>query len=152
MTPIVPLFATVNGKRKGRVRAIRSRLPTALAGFVGSIVFATVAAASTPLMSWMGETLDPTASLPVQRASEALAAPLSAPEADGRARGRSSCDSCGFVESVRQLEPVGNMPAAYEFTVRLRDGSSRISSIANTARWRVGDRIMLIGGAKPSAL
>jgi hypothetical protein len=147
MTPILPLVATVTGRAKG---SVRSRLPVGLTGFVVSIVFATVAAASTPLMSWMGGPIDPEASLPVQPAAQAPAAPLAVPGAEGRPRSRSSCDSCGFVESVRQLEPVGNRPASYEFTVRLRDGSSRISSSANTAGWRTGDRIMLIGGTTPS--
>jgi hypothetical protein len=36
--------------------------------------------------------------------------------------------------------------------VRLRDGSIRPSSSANTARWRPGDRIVLIGGVKSTAL
>lgn len=36
----------------------------ALTCFVASIVFATVAAASTPLLSWMGEPADPAAALP----------------------------------------------------------------------------------------
>ena len=150
MTPILPLLATVNGKPTGRVGAIRSRLPVALMCFVVSIVFATVAAANTPLMRWMGEPGDPAASLAAQPASEAAAVPPVAPEGESRARGRSSCDSCGVVESVRRLEPAGDMPASYECTVRLRDGSIRTSSIANTARWRAGDRIMLIGGLKPS--
>ena len=41
------------------------------------------------------------------------------------------------------------MPESYEFTVRLRDGSIRVSSDASRAKWRAGDNIMLIGGTNP---
>ncbi len=100
----------------------------------------------------MGQAADPAASLPAPSESDGAAVPLAAPAVEVRGRRRSSCDSCGVVESVRRLEPVGDTPVTYEFTVRLRDGSIRTSSIANTARWHAGDRIMLIGGVKSAAL
>ena len=78
--------------------------------------------------------------------------PPVAAEVERRIGRRSACDSCGVVESVRRLEPVGDLPASYEMNVRLRDGSIRTSNIANTARWRAGDRIMLIGGVQSAAL
>ena len=53
----------------------------------------------------------------------------------------------GVVEAMVRTEAAGGVPAAYEFTVRLRDGSSRVSSDANPGKWRIGDHIMLIGGA-----
>jgi len=152
MTATPPLIARADGKPAGTAAAIRSRLPMALTCFVASIVFATVAAASTPLLSWMGEPADPAAALPAQALADSAAVPLAAPAAEVGGRGRSPCDGCGVVESVRRLEPVGEQPAAYEFTVRLRDGSIRTSSSANTARWRAGDRIMLIGGARSAGL
>jgi hypothetical protein len=43
-------------------------------------------------------------------------------------------------------DAVGALPATYEFTVRLRDGSTRLSSDASQSNWRAGDAIMLIGG------
>ena len=141
------LFATANGKAATRAGAIRSRLPMALGCFAVSIVFATVAAASTPLMSWMDGPGEPAAPL-AQPAPPADATLEAAPEV--RARSRWSCATCGIVESVRRLEQGADLPASYEFIVRLRDGSQRTSSIANTARWRAGDRIMLIGGPGPS--
>jgi len=124
-----------------------AHLPTALACFAVAIVFATVAAASMPLMSWMDEPGDGMAS---PRGEPAVAS--AAPEGEPRSGRRTPCGSCGVVESVRRLEPVGNLPASYELNVRLRDGSMRTSSIVNTARWRVGDRIMLIGGVKSAGL
>jgi hypothetical protein len=71
------------------------------------------------------------------------------PEGGGRARLRSRCEGCGVVEDIRRVEPEGALLPSYEFTIRLRDGSSRVSSDASMARWHIGDSIMLIGGAKP---
>jgi hypothetical protein len=124
-----------------------SHLSTALACFAAAIVFATVAAASTPLISWMDEPVDGVA-LPQVLASPTL---REREHRTGTGR-RSPCDSCGVVESVRLLERVGNLPASYEVNVRLRDGSLRTSNIANPARWRAGDRIMLIGGIQSAGL
>src|SRR4051812_20936672 len=41
---------------------------------------------------------------------------------------RTRCPGCGFVQSIRQVEATGLEPAAYEFTVQMRDGSVRTSS------------------------
>ena len=152
MTPNLRFPASVNGNPERKAGALAARLPMALTGFVASIVFATVAAASTPLISWMGGAADPVDSLPAQLASEDAAVPPAAPAAEVRSRSRSSCASCGVVQSVMRLEQAGDRPASYELTVRLRDGSIRTSSISNTARWRAGDRIMLIGGVQPLSL
>lgn len=59
---------------------------------------------------------------------------------------RSRCPGCGVVEAIRPLPPVGGVPAGFEFTVRLRDGSIRTSTTPSPTSWRVGDRIILIGG------
>ena len=149
MTQILPLLVKANRRRSGGVPATRSWRTAALACFVAAVVFATVAAASTPLMSWMQGQADLAPPTPVQRETDD-GAPAVAPEGAARSRGRAACAGCGFVESVRRLEQVGDLPASYEFIVRLRDGSRRTSSIANAAQWRAGDRIMLIGGPGPS--
>ena len=70
---------------------------------------------------------------------------------DLRARLRGTCDSCGVVQAIRRVEHGGILPASFEFTVRMRDGSMRTSSDASAANWRVGERIMLIGGATARA-
>ena len=63
---------------------------------------------------------------------------------------RQRCETCGVVESIRRIEPVGEIPGSYEFTVRLRDGTTRTSSSATATTWHTGDRVMLIGGAPAS--
>jgi hypothetical protein len=52
----------------------------------------------------------------------------------------------GVVEAIRRVEHGGAVPASFEFTVRMRDGTTRTSSSASASKWRSGDRIMLIGG------
>jgi hypothetical protein len=96
MISALPLLATVNGSPAGKAGVFRLRLPMALACFAAAVALATVAAASTPLLSWMDQ------------------------PGDG--------------------------------AIGLRDGSLRTSNVANTARWRVGDRIMLIGGVQSAGL
>lgn len=59
---------------------------------------------------------------------------------------RGRCPTCGFVVGIRELQPAG-----FEFTVRLRDGSLRISHAASRGSWHIGDAVMLMGGAGVSA-
>ena len=148
MNPI--LLATAKSKTTMRGEAIRFRWAAASACFAASVVFATVAAASTPLLSWIDGSAEPAAAVSAQPATQSDAALPAVPEGQTHRRNRSSCDACGVVESVRRLEQAGNLPASYEFIVRLRDGSRRTSSVASAAGWRAGDRILLIGGAAPS--
>ena len=61
-----------------------------------------------------------------------------------------ACASCGSVESIRHTDPATGLPI-YEFTVRMRDGSARESSETKPGRWRAGERVLLIGGAKARA-
>jgi hypothetical protein len=60
---------------------------------------------------------------------------------------RARCSGCGVIESIRPLAPLEGEPAGFEFTVRLRDGSLRTSTSTGKASWRVGDRILLLGGS-----
>lgn len=60
-----------------------------------------------------------------------------APPADAAPRG-SRCGECGVIESTRE----GG------FTVRLQDGRSMALVDTYASRWRAGERIMLIPGAK----
>ena len=80
----------------------------------------------------------------------AAALPAAAEEPAPRARSR--CTTCGVVEAIRRIDHGGSTPASFEFTVRLRDGSTRTSTTASASNWRSGDRIMLIGGASVSKL
>ena len=65
--------------------------------------------------------------------------------------GRTRCRGCGFVQSIRNIEAAGLVPASYEMTVRMRDGSVRTSSSASAGSWLVGDRIILVGGPQITA-
>jgi hypothetical protein len=60
---------------------------------------------------------------------------------------RARCEGCGTVEAIRAVDGVEDQPATYELTVRLKDGSIRTSISATAAQWRVGDRIIVMGGA-----
>lgn len=92
-----------------------------------ALVFSSVATASVP-SAWLNG--------PAPAADEQVVAPT-----------RSNGASWGVVEAIRRVEHGGSLPATFEFTVRLRDGSTRISSTASASKWRSGDRIMLLGGA-----
>jgi hypothetical protein len=111
-----------------------------LPGLAAAVVFSTLAMANVPSTGWWQEAVP-----------EELPA-VSAPIREGKAaRMRAACEACGVVETIRRFEPVGEQPAGWELTVRMRDGSSRVSSIASSAKWHIGDRIMLIGGAPAPA-
>jgi hypothetical protein len=56
------------------------------------------------------------------------------------------CEGCGTIETITRIDD-GAQPAAYAFTVRMRDGSARRSSEWPRGRWREGDHVILIGGA-----
>lgn len=72
-----------------------------------------------------------------------LAAPPLADDRSDVRRGR--CATCGFVVGIREVPPAG-----FEFTVRLRDGSVRISKSASRGTWHIGDPVMLMGDATAS--
>jgi hypothetical protein len=128
-----------------RATALRLAVPTSwsptLVWIAGIAVCLLVALATLPRAAWADEAAPVTDTPPA-----ALALVNAAPAPAARIRAR--CEFCGVVETIRLLEPVGNLPATYEFTVRLRDGSSRVSTVAGdtATAWTVGDAIMLIGG------
>lgn len=80
----------------------------------------------------------------VHASSEAADAPSRAVAARSRIR----CIGCGVVEDIEPLALVADRPAQFRFTVRMRDGSVRVSRGVGRARWMVGDRIMLMGGGQ----
>lgn len=84
-----------------------------------------------------------------QVAVEAPAGPVVVSEA-APLRDR-SCSTCGFMHAIRRTDPATGQPS-YEFSVRMRDGSTRESNGATVGRWIEGDRVMLIGGAAARAL
>jgi len=125
--------------------------PGALPFIATVIVFSTAALANVPISAWLGGATEHAQRLvPVQEPALETATPVG--ERAVRARGRTRCAGCGVIQAIRRIDAAGAMPASYEFTVRLRDGSIRVSSDASQARWRAGDNIMLIGGVKPASL
>jgi hypothetical protein len=68
------------------------------------------------------------------------------PAAPSRRKGK--CSECGIIESARLTEGGGSR-AVYEITVRLSDRSTRVFSDSDAAKWRPGERIILIGGGIP---
>jgi hypothetical protein len=137
-------------RARGLAETIRALPYTAFTLVILAVAASTVAIAHVPA-SW----LDRSAALArtAQGASPAAAEVLRASaQGDAQASGRTRCGACGVIEAIRRLEPVGDLPAAFELTVRLHDGSTRISSSTSEGRWRSGDHIMLIGGITPSIL
>lgn len=122
---------------------------TTFGWFVASVACVTVAVASVPSGDWSrsAATSDPV--VHVEAAADSASTTLAVETVSPRMNGR--CQTCGVVQVVRKLQTVGTSPAVYEMTVRLRDGSTRVSSHPSAAGWRVGDSIMVIGGAKPLA-
>ena len=89
-------------------------------------------------------------------------------------RNRARCPACGVVESMRKIEPQGNVGGqyaadvksarsvtggasgsaiaanattgkGYEITVRFRDGSTTVLNEASPRTWPLGSRVMVIG-------
>lgn len=89
-------------------------------------------------------------------ASRAMQQPLAGTASAGAAHAvqphaRKRCAGCGVVESIRTLEASGNLPDRFEFTVRMRDGSTRVSRSTARGSWRTGDRIILMAGVVSGA-
>lgn len=108
------------------------------------LAVAAVAAALVSCALWFS----PGAPAPAAGALVPLRSAGPAPDARPDERGdvrRGRCASCGFVVGIRELQPTG-----FEFTVRLRDGSTRISKAASRGTWHIGDAVMLMGGVGAS--
>lgn len=84
---------------------------------------------------------------------------------------KANCAECGVILSMREIEwsndstglditgtaasgDPDSTPAksikSNELTIRLADGSIRVISEANPTKWRLGERVVVIGGAYPS--
>lgn len=53
-----------------------------------------------------------------------------------------ACDACGWIESHREIRAYG-APLVNRYTVRMRDGSSRVFD-ESAAQWRLGERLIFI--------
>ena len=60
------------------------------------------------------------------------------------------CRHCGWIESKREIQPRAADPnalIAYEYIDRMANGSSSVFQETLPASWRLGERLILIGGA-----
>jgi hypothetical protein len=55
------------------------------------------------------------------------------------------CPACGVVESMREIEPSGEV-GRQELTIRFRDGGTIVLNEATRRSWRLGNRVIVIGG------
>lgn len=107
------------------------------AGGFAVLLFAAVAAATSPTTDWFQGSDRPLAAA----ADQPRDAEDRVPSSQGSESGaRVRCAHCGIIESIRQVGTVR------EVTVRLADRSTHIFSESNTTNWRPGERIILIGG------
>jgi hypothetical protein len=103
-----------------------SYLPLLIAG-IAVVLFSTAAIAR--MMGWGLSSTDDSGDIPALEVSA---------RSEGGARPR--CPECGMIVST------GN----HEIIVRMADGSSRVIDDANPARWRAGERLIVIAGTDPS--
>jgi negative regulator of sigma E activity len=146
MNPL--LQPTPSRSSPAKSRKVRPFWVASAGWVIAAMACATVAMANVPLGDWQASPSAPDASVqPVaQPLADTAASDVPSPAAQAPSKLRARCQTCGVVESIRQLAAHGESPARYEFTVRLRNGSALVSSEAYASYWRVGDSIMLIGG------
>jgi hypothetical protein len=122
-------------------------LPLIVAGMV-AISFSTLAMTHVPLR-WMQRSFETLAPISVQGDLTETPSAFPSGAAAGQAPVKTSCE-CGVVASVRRASLAENAPAAYEITIRMRDGATRIVSVAHHGNWHPRDRITLIGSERLS--
>lgn len=143
-------------QRGGTARGILTPLITGIAVILFSTAgFARIVGWGPNSAGASGDGLAPDELGPVRTMSEA--------RADAR------CAECGMFVSMREVESedtgagaAGGATAGsrdetrvkttrrYEITIRMADGSTRVIGHANPARWRAGERLIVISGANPS--
>jgi hypothetical protein len=147
MTHVLSAHPATFNSRTGFAGSIRS-LPQAALWFSGAVVvFSILAVANVPVRVWLDGAPQHVQRLTAEPVPETEAFP---DQDAGSTRVRARCPACGVVQGIRRIAAAGDRPESYEFTVRLRDGSIRVSRDASQAKWHAGDNIMLIGGASPA--
>lgn len=107
-----------------------------LAAAFGALLFTAVEATTAPLTEWVMNSYRDAPAAGEQPKETDDPAPPNAATVSRRAR----CKHCGIIESKRQVGGV------HEITVRLADRSTYVFSDTSPANWRLGERIILIGG------
>jgi hypothetical protein len=84
--------------------------------------------------------------LPRGDQSEPGADAVPLPQAEARLAQKASVISSGVVQAIRELPAEGASRARqFEMTIRMRDGTMRISHESGSARWLAGDAVRFIG-------
>jgi outer membrane lipoprotein SlyB len=136
-----------------------SYLPLLITG-IAVVLFSTAGIAR--MMGWGPNSTDDSGD--ILALDETAAVPTTS-----EARAKPRCPECGVIVSIREIKrhdensaPAGGVTAGdrdemrvkstrtYEFIVRMADGSRRVINDANPESWRTGERLMVIGGLKPS--
>jgi hypothetical protein len=122
------------------------RLPLVIAGFMATL-FSTLALTNRP-SGWLQGSSKGFDRISAQDDPPAMSAELPSVVSPGgpKVRVKTGCEECGVIDSIRQVTLVGNARPTYELTIRMRDGATRIVSLASHGNWRPHERITLLGG------
>ncbi len=157
-------------RHNSSVQTQANKSPSLLLWGIGMAAMLLSTAGFAALMAWMpaptGASRDTLPVSSVEREKPGAAMDAATLAVKGTARRKVRCKECGLIESMRETArhgegillsaagrlaaenqnrtPVGS--ASLEITVRLEDGSSRVIVDANPARWRVGERVIVIDG------
>jgi hypothetical protein len=134
-------FESPSGSGTARKVLSRAALPLLVAG----AVFATCALAGVP-GGWLVAADDAAGSPSPVAMQETQAIEPDPVEAAGDKKARARCASCSTVVAIRRIEAEGGQPEAFDFTVRLPDGTLRTRRTDTAGNWRTGERIILLGG------
>lgn len=149
---LVVLGSTIMNRAETIARVPKSmHVPLVVAGFV-AMLFSSLALTNVPL-AWLQGSFEGFDRMAAQDDLLAMPAALPSvvPTGAPKVRVRTGCDECGVVDSVRSVALLGSTPPTYEITIRMRDGATRVVSVASHGNWHRHERITLIGGEHPSA-
>ena len=118
----------------------------------GSSVMANALRAMNPGLRWYGALLAGLVVIALGWLARTHNQPAPAPDTAARAQAvpapvqKQSVTSNGIVQAIRELAADGDSRAQrFEVTIRMRDGTTRVSHETGAARWHAGDKVMLIG-------
>jgi hypothetical protein len=129
MTGTVTLLAP--GPLQARRPAALLPISSAREWWLGTVAGACLSALA---LVWLGQKVE--SSTPPEPAPAAHAAVAAAHQA--------AIMSNGVVELVRELPDASGGARRFELTIRLHDRTTRVSNEVGDARWRAGDKVMLL--------
>ena len=129
-----------------------NQFPRSLMWITGIATILICTAGIVPITGWFHSSPEGSDDISAQGSVPDTTVAAFAPSGAGEARVKARCDECGVIESMRRIAPVGQLPAMYEITIRMGDGSTDVLSDARPANWRPGERIKLIRGGISSGI